>query len=262
MHVNRIIIALVAAFALLAMPAPAERASEAPPGDTLLYTLAEPRHPGSVTAGPFAVRVSASYENPVTILVKPGDTYGRWAITYCGTFAAWPALQRANGWPERRIPVGAKAVMDCTPIPAATRATFDRDWIHPLASEKRATSCYRTKKRPSHGGVDIAQPSGTRIYAVAAGTVSYKGFERRGAGYYVQIRHAGNVYSQYHHLRTASPLAKGASVEVGQLIGYVGATGNATGPHLHFELRKGGSGSGYRTNPATFMRARGVEIGC
>ena len=133
-------------------------------------------------------------------------------------------------------------------------------WVHPLASGRGGNSCYRTSKRPSHGGVDLAQPSGTPIRSVAAGTIYRKAYERGGAGYYVTVRHADNVFSQYHHLKASAPLSVGTPVQVGQVIGYVGRTGNATGNHLHFEIRTGSLS--HRVNPASFMRARGINIGC
>jgi len=151
------------------------------------------------------------------------------------------------------------AVAAPTLAPAVVRV-IKPTWVHPLASGKQGNSCYRTSKRPSHGGVDLAQPAGTPIRSVAAGIIYRKAYESDGAGYYVTVRHDGNVFSQYHHLRAHSPLGVGARVSVGQTIGYVGRTGNATGNHLHFEIRTGSVGN--RVNPAPFMRARGINIGC
>jgi len=147
-----------------------------------------------------------------------------------------------------------------TVAPIVPVAVVKPTWVHPLASGKQGNSCYRTSRRPSHGGVDIAQPSGTAIRSVAAGTIYRKAYESGGAGYYATVRHAGNVFSQYHHLKSSSPLGVGASVSVGQTIGYVGRTGNATGNHLHFEIRTGSVS--HRVNPAPFMRSRGISIGC
>lgn len=147
-----------------------------------------------------------------------------------------------------------------TVAPIVPVAVVKPTWVHPLASGKGGNSCYRTSKRPNHGGVDIAQPYNTPIRSVAAGSIYRKAYERGGAGYYVTVRHAGNVFSQYHHLKASSPLNVGTPVQVGQVIGYVGATGNATGNHLHFEIRTGSVS--HRVNPAPFMRAKGISIGC
>lgn len=212
---------------------------------------------------------SAEHTVPATVTVRTGDTYSGWAVSYCGNFGAWPNLQAANGWHAHLIPVGATAKITCSgytvavPKPAAVTAPVPvKTWVHPLASGKLSNSCYRTSNRPSHGGIDIAEPSGTAIRSVAAGTIYRKAFESGGAGYYVTVRHAGNVFSQYHHLRSHSFLNEGASVQAGQTIAYVGRTGNATGNHLHLEIRSGGSSSGNRVNPASFMRSRGVNVGC
>jgi hypothetical protein len=147
-----------------------------------------------------------------------------------------------------------------TIAPIVTVAVIKPTWVHPLASGKQGNSCYRTRNRPSHGGVDMAQPYGTPIRAVAAGTIYRRAFESGGAGYYVTVRHAGNIFSQYHHLNARAPLSVGTPVQAGQIIGYVGATGNATGNHLHFEIRTGSVS--HRVNPASFMRSRGISIGC
>lgn len=147
-----------------------------------------------------------------------------------------------------------------TVAPMVPVAVVKPTWVHPLASGKGGNSCYRTRKRPNHGGVDIAQPYATPIRSIAAGSIYRKGYESGGAGYFVTVRHAGNIFSQYHHLKSSSPLSAGTPVQVGQVIGYVGATGNATGNHLHFEIRTGSVS--HRVNPAPFMRARGINIGC
>jgi len=90
-----------------------------------------------------------------------------------------------------------------------------------------------------HLGVDFAAPRGTPVRAVAQGTVEFSGWAKQ-LGQAVQIAHAGALASTYGHLaRIAAGVKEGASVERGQVIGYVGATGLATGPHLHFALHKG-----------------------
>jgi len=96
------------------------------------------------------------------------------------------------------------------------------------------------KRTRPHRGVDFAAPAGTPVRAVASGTVTYAG-RNLGYGIYVRIDHPGAYDSAYAHLRRIARGVKvGTKVERGQLIGYVGSTGLATGPHLHFELHKNG----------------------
>jgi murein DD-endopeptidase MepM/ murein hydrolase activator NlpD len=93
--------------------------------------------------------------------------------------------------------------------------------------------------RPHHG-IDYAAPEGTPIWAVADGTVIHSG-RAGGFGNLVKIRHADGYVSYYGHLsRFASGMAKGQRVRQKQVIGYVGHTGLATGPHVCFRVSKGG----------------------
>jgi hypothetical protein len=89
-----------------------------------------------------------------------------------------------------------------------------------------------------HLGLDIGAASGTRVGAGRAGTVSFSGWAS-GYGNVVYLDHDGGEQSRYAHLSRIS-VSRGERVERGQVAGYVGATGNATGPHLHFEIRAGG----------------------
>lgn len=87
-----------------------------------------------------------------------------------------------------------------------------------------------------HRGVDFAAPTGTPVYAAGDGTVEVVG-RKGGYGNYVRIRHSGKYSSAYAHLsRFASTMAAGKKVKQGQIIGYVGSTGQSTGPHLHYEI--------------------------
>jgi len=90
-----------------------------------------------------------------------------------------------------------------------------------------------------HSGIDIAANSGTPIYAACKGTIVYRGWYS-GYGYCIDIKHEGNWVTRYAHQSSfASGLSVGSWVVRGQVIGYVGSTGNSTGPHLHFEIRQG-----------------------
>lgn len=94
--------------------------------------------------------------------------------------------------------------------------------------------------RPHHG-VDLAAPIGTPIRAAGDGTVTFAGHSH-GYGRLVKIRHFGPYATRYGHLhRFAKGMHSGTHVHQGQVIGYVGESGEATGPHLHFEIRVNGT---------------------
>lgn len=90
-----------------------------------------------------------------------------------------------------------------------------------------------------HNGIDLAAPSGTPIFAAASGVVAAAG-PNGGYGNFVRIRHAGGFSTAYGHMsRYGDGVTAGATVEQGQVIGYVGSTGLSTGPHLHWEVLYG-----------------------
>ncbi|NPV14244.1 M23 family metallopeptidase [candidate division WOR-3 bacterium] len=91
-----------------------------------------------------------------------------------------------------------------------------------------------------HQGVDYVAPRGTPVSAIADGTV-IRARWCGGYGHLVEIKHSGGLVSRYGHLSKYGPgIKEGRFVRQGATVGYVGATGLATGPHLHFEIRKGG----------------------
>lgn len=90
-----------------------------------------------------------------------------------------------------------------------------------------------------HTGVDVAAAAGTPVLAASAGTVLLAGFNSGGYGNYVVIAHAGGLDTLYGHLDSIA-VRQGQSVQRGQPIGAEGSTGNSTGPHLHFEVRRAG----------------------
>jgi murein DD-endopeptidase MepM/ murein hydrolase activator NlpD len=101
--------------------------------------------------------------------------------------------------------------------------------FHPIFNNWRA-----------HTGVDFAAPKGTRVLAAADGYVLSAG-SRGGYGNAVEIRHGGGIVTLYGHLSGFAPgIRAGTRVRQGEPIGYVGATGWATGPHLHYEFKIAG----------------------
>ncbi len=103
---------------------------------------------------------------------------------------------------------------------------FSRSRLHPVL-----------KKWRSHKGTDFAAPTGTRVKATADGVVSFVG-RKGGYGKVVMINHQGRYSTVYGHMsRFAKGLKKGQRVTQGQIIGRVGMTGLASGPHLHYEFK-------------------------
>ena len=135
-------------------------------------------------------------------------------------------------------------------------------FICPLKSYTRISSEYGWRKNPVtgvnklHAGTDFAAPAGTPIYAAASGYVQVAGWSSGGYGNYVIIYHGkmsdGVAYSTlYGHMRSVATSA-GKYVKQGELIGYVGSTGNSTGNHLHLEVWRGGSKAN-AVNPRSYI---------
>jgi murein DD-endopeptidase MepM/ murein hydrolase activator NlpD len=104
-----------------------------------------------------------------------------------------------------------------------------------------------------HYAIDIAADPGTRVKAAAAGTVIFAGWKSNGGGYQVWISHGSNLYTTYNHMMSIS-VGRGQHVSRGQQVGRVGSTGNATGPHLHFEVWRGPVwNGGTRVNPLIYL---------
>lgn len=87
-----------------------------------------------------------------------------------------------------------------------------------------------------HKGVDFAAPSGTKVFATGDGEVEFLG-RQNGYGNIIVLRHHNGYSTYYAHLSRFATIKQGQQVSQGQLIGYVGSTGWATGPHLHYEFR-------------------------
>lgn len=115
--------------------------------------------------------------------------------------------------------------------PAAGRLSSGYGWrVHPISG-----------KRKLHKGLDIANATGSPIRAAAAGTVTHaSGGWNGGYGTSIKINHGDGYVTHYAHLSSLS-VRVGQKVSAGQTIGSMGSTGSSTGPHLHFEVIKGGS---------------------
>ncbi|MCG5442111.1 M23 family metallopeptidase [Micromonospora sp. NIE79] len=165
-------------------------------------------------------------------------------------------------------PTPSPSAVSASPTPAKTAAAKAKPkpkkttkptpaWVDPMPGAA-VTSCYGQRWGTLHAGIDLALPSGTPIHAAAAGTVTQAGDASDGYGNSVFIDHGNGYLTHYAH-QSRIAVTVGQKVKAGQVIGYEGATGDATGPHLHFEVHQG---MWNQIDPAPFMRARGVDLGC
>lgn len=222
--------------------------------------------------------VTAATGGTVVAYAQSGDGVIRITTRVCGNANNWPAVAAANNIKASSTPpylvllnqavrVSCAASAPVTPqqVPQTrTQSTVtSASWVHPVPGACDRTNEYLemrynpiTHKWYHHQGIDIPRSTGTPIHAIGAGKVISAHDIGRG-GLQVQIQHANGVVSKYNHLsRFATHV--GQQVAVNQVIGYVGSTGDATGPHLHLEVWVYGS----MNDPSAWLRARGVRILC
>lgn len=131
-----------------------------------------------------------------------------------------------------------------TPSGEALIKSFDRT---PLKSYTRVSSAFNPNRRHPilkvvrpHLGVDLAAPKGTPVYAANDGRIDFSGY-KSGYGNVVYIQHSSRYSTRYAHLDSIQKgLRRHQTIKKGDILGYVGDTGTATGPHLHFEVRING----------------------
>ncbi len=127
--------------------------------------------------------------------------------------------------------------------------SFQKTFLKSPLNYRKITSYFSMARRHPilkrvrpHFGIDFAAPAGTPVVAPANGVVVEMGFQASGVGRFIKIRHKNSHFETlYGHLQAyASGIAVGTLVEQRQMIGYVGATGLATGPHLHYTFYENG----------------------
>ncbi|MFB8036332.1 peptidoglycan DD-metalloendopeptidase family protein [Streptomyces sp. NPDC056004] len=151
--------------------------------------------------------------------------------------------------PESKAPASA---------PAATQNTGS-GYVHPVPGNH--TTNYRASgsnwSSGSHTGIDFPVSTGTSVKSITSGTVVAAGWG--GAyGNQVVVKHADGHSWQYGHLSSIS-VSAGQAVSTGQQVGLSGATGNVTGPHLHFEVRTGPA-YGSDIDPIAFLASHGIYV--
>jgi hypothetical protein len=133
----------------------------------------------------------------------------------------------------------------------------DGAWVVPIAGDYTITARFGQSGAhwtTIHTGVDLAAPVGRPVLAAAGGHVSYVGWDGS-YGQRVEITHPDGTRTWYAHL-SATTVLESAAVAAGDVIGGVGMTGNASGPHLHFEVRP----SDVPIDPVPWMAARGASL--
>lgn len=135
-------------------------------------------------------------------------------------------------------------------------------FVSPLNGDFRISSNFGNRKHPIHGkiafhkGVDYAAKLGTPIHATAEGVIEYIG-KNGGYGNYIKIKHNNKYSTCYAHIsKFSSDIKLGSKVKQGQIIAYVGSTGVATGPHLHYEVIYNGK----HIDPLTIAHGNEIKL--
>ncbi|MFV2115347.1 M23 family metallopeptidase [Micromonospora sp. LOL_025] len=151
-------------------------------------------------------------------------------------------MTRVSAWGRlRAIGVAAGVLLGIAVVPAQPASAQAGVMVQPVGGRVTGVLANRCGATDSdHYGVDIAGNSGMAIGAAYPGTVAFAGWTS-GGGNMVTLSHAGGYQTRYLHMVRAASVAVGQQVGQGQVLGHVGSTGNSTGPHLHFEIRRHGA---------------------
>ncbi|WP_432987161.1 peptidoglycan DD-metalloendopeptidase family protein [Dactylosporangium sp. CA-233914] len=196
----------------------------------------------------------------------------RWDRLDTGAYVSDAYVNRGATPPACTAAAPAAPATAQTPAPTAAAGR----WVNPLPGFS-ARPGFRTPTNPNHVGVDIMSFVGTPIHAASAGTVvevvcnieaghscdQTGSASIGGCGWYVKIQHAGGVSTLYCHMVRRGVVNAGQHVEAGQVIGYVGSSGNSSAPHLHYEVHVSTppTSPANAIDPLPFMRAHGAPIG-
>lgn len=167
--------------------------------------------------------------------------------------ASW-AIAQVNGLPRNYVVPGDQLLIPGARLSQEERSFSDLSaFVMPLNSGRLSSRMgYRTdpfhQRRTFHGGIDIAAPTGTPVYAARGGKVVFAG-RLGGYGNLVILEHAYGYKTYYGHLSRIL-VSEGQQVLQRALVGQVGSTGRSTGPHLHFEIRRFNS----RHDPMSYLQ--------
>ncbi len=224
------------------------------------------RSPSSVPDGS---RLSLACQLPGQLVAGNVRTTDRWDKLTNGLYVSDAYVSRVGGVPACPVTPGTGGTTTPTyPTPTGL-------WLRPLAAS--VGGGFRTVGRPDHDGVDLIVGRGVAIRSVSIGTVTTaecnvpKGRSCdvdgspsiSGCGWYVEVTHPGGVVTRYCHMVRKPYLSVGAKVTAGSLLGFVGSSGNSSGPHLHFEVHVNVTSWAMHENavdPAAFMKRVGAPL--
>jgi murein DD-endopeptidase MepM/ murein hydrolase activator NlpD len=197
-------------------------------------------NPASISVG---LKLLIPPADGITVTVRSNNTVSGFASKYK---VSSQKIIAANGMSGPTLTVGQLLVIPVNPVPAIpapkpATARSVKAWNGgklrwPVPGYTRLSQGYWS----GHRAIDIPAPTGTPVVAAYGGTVifagwKYSGSDGYGGGLVVWISHGGKLWTTYNHL-SAEFVHLGQVVSAGQRIGSIGMTGNATGPHLHFEV--------------------------
>ncbi len=228
--------ALFAGFGIAGVSAVDAANDTPPPGDTAAVDLdLQARAAEAAARTDRSARTTPAPARPAPSKAPPGTS---------------KALSGASKTPRTSAPARSRAR-------ARPPATARPAWVNPMPTA-RVTSCFGPRWGALHAGIDLAAPAGTPVRAAGTGRVVTAGYSYGGYGLSVLVDHGDGYLTHYGHLATAV-VAAGQRVSAGQPVGREGSTGDSTGPHLHFEVHQG---LWKQVDPAPWLRARGVRLGC
>lgn len=206
--------------------------------DTIV--AANPNLPDVIQPGD---KVTVLPQKGLVYTVCEGDTLWNIAETYGVEVAA---IMNANGKSDELVNINEKLfIPGAKPVKTAVSRGSVKRFSWPATGEITSPFGYRWGRL--HAGIDIADDEGTPVRAAMAGRVEDTGWVS-GYGNTVMIQHGDGFSTLYGHL-AGYAVSPGQYVEAGEVIAYMGNTGNSTGPHLHFEIHK----NGRLVNPVTLL---------
>jgi Peptidase family M23 len=230
----------------------------------------------STGGGPLNVRTAPAVSGARVGTVRNGagltiacQVTGQRIVGWVRTTTAWDRLSDGHYVSD------AYVRRDATPPPCpAARPAPPSSWVRPV--DAPIWGGFRTPQRPTHDGDDLGALRNTPIRAAAAGTVVTAECDAApthncdvdgspaiaGCGWYVEIRHPDGSVTRYCHLIRRPSVTIGQAVALGQVLGFVGTSGNSSAPHLHFEVHTGYPATRQNAvDPVPFMSAHGAGLG-